>query len=325
MKLLHYRGKVPNFGDDLNAFLWQSLAPDLIDNNPDHRFVGIGTIIGMDCGQAARLHVFSSGAGNDPIDQWRGRDVTYWCVRGPLSCQLLDLPEASAITDGAIVTPLAAGFPEKAAPTGATLIIPHFQTLDFPGWDEVARQTGFELLDPRADPREVVRKIASASLVLTESLHGAILADTYGIPWSVFATSANFGTSKFVDWCESVGLKFHLTYVPPPNPQQILEQGKGQAVWGKTVCPSFEDAAKAFHSRVGTPKNPGLRGKLKAQFRKHRALQALLPYAPARTAEALARLAKGAAHVSQQHVRQSLQDRMMTRLGEVSAFNRTLH
>jgi succinoglycan biosynthesis protein ExoV len=323
MQLLHYRSAVANFGDDLNGVLWPALRPGLIDDDPASAFVGIGTIIGMPCDPALKLHVFSSGAGNDPVENWRGRDVTYWCVRGPISCGLLGLSADVALTDGAILTPLAEGFPRAATPGGATLVIPHFQTLDYPGWPEAVAQSGFELLDPRAEPRQVISRIASARLVLTESLHGAILADTYGIPWRVFATSGNFGSTKFIDWCLSLDIPFDLTYVPPPNALQILQRGKGPCVWGKSVRFTRENASSGFDARMApkVARPPGLRDRIKGQIEKTPLLQPLLGYAPARTASALVRLAEGAPQLSAPAVRQRLQERMMARLAEVGDTN----
>jgi len=163
--------------------------------------------------------------------------------------------------------------------------------------------------------------------VLTESLHGAILADTYGIPWSVFATSGNFGSTKFIDWCFSLDIPFDLTYVPPPNPLQILQQGKGPCIWGKTAHFTRENAASGFDNRMApksaSPK-PGLRSRLKSQIQKNRFLQPLLGYSPARTADALVTMAKGTTQLSAQSVRERLQDRMMARLEEMAAYNRGL-
>jgi succinoglycan biosynthesis protein ExoV len=269
-------------------------------------------------------HVFSSGVGNDPLDAWRGREVNYWCVRGPLSAQLLSLPPETALTDGAILTPLASVFPANAAPGPAIVVIPHFQTLEHPGWDAVAAQTGFEVLDPRADPVSVITRIAGARLVLTESLHGAILADTYGIPWSVFATSGNFGTTKFVDWCLSLGMDFNVTYVPPPSASHILQHGKGPCVWGQTAAPSIEDAVAAFQRRVGPPGPPTLRGRLKSQITQRAFVKHFLPYSPARTAAALSRLANSPAHLSRETTRKRLQDRMMAHLAELTLHHRAL-
>jgi succinoglycan biosynthesis protein ExoV len=316
MQLVYYRKQVPNFGDDLNAFLWKGLAPELFDDDPQVGFVGIGTIIGMPCGDLKRLHVFSTGIGNDRPEAWRDKQVEYWCVRGPISARMLKLPADRAITDGAILTPLVEGFPKGATGTGGTLVIPHFQTLDHPGWPEVARLTGYELLDPRADPRDVIARIAGAKLVLTESLHGAVLADVYGIPWVAFATSKNFGVTKWVDWTHSLGLEFNLTMVPPPDPGPVLAFGRPPAPFGQTMHFDIEGAFARFDERM-LPAPVTLKSRLKGLIKQSPLIRSFLGFSPARTAEALERLARGAATLSAEPVRQELRDRMMERLAAV--------
>lgn len=319
MQLVYYRRKrVPNFGDDLNAALWQELAPGLFDDDPEVGFVGIGTIIGMPCGELRRLHVFSSGVGYDRPEAWRGKQVEYWCVRGPISSRILGLPESRAITDGAILTPLVDGFPKAAAGGAGTVIIPHFQTLDHPGWPEVARLTGYELLDPRSDPRSIIARIAAARLVLTESLHGAILADVYGIPWVAFATSKNLGITKWVDWTLSVGCAFDLTMVPPPDPGPILAFGRTPAPFGRTVRFGAEEALGRFNNRVPS----ALASRVKGLLKRSRLIRPRLDFSPARTAEALARLARAEPALSPEARRVELRERMLERLAALSGMAR---
>lgn len=317
MKLVYYRKQVPNFGDDLNAALWPALVPGLFDDDPVVGFVGIGTIIGMPCGDLQRLHVFSTGIGNDLPEAWRDKQVEYWCVRGPISARMLKLPADRAITDGAILTPLVEGFPKAATGTGGTLVIPHFETLDHPGWPEVARLTGYELLDPRADPKAVIARIAAAKLVLTESLHGAILADVYGIPWIAFATSKNFGITKWVDWTHSLGLEFDLAMIPPPDPGPVLAFGRPAAPFGQTRRFDIEAAFARFDERV-LPDPVTLTSRLKGLVKHSPLIRPFLGFSPARTAEALQRLARTTPVLSAEPVRQALRDRMMERLAALA-------
>jgi succinoglycan biosynthesis protein ExoV len=318
MQLVYYRKQVPNFGDDLNASLWKGLAPVLFDDDAETGFVGIGTIIGMPCGGLRRLHVFSSGIGNDLPERWRDKQVEYWCVRGPVSARMLDLPADRAITDGAILTPLVEGFPKAATGTGGTLVIPHFQTLDHPGWPEVAKLTGYELLDPRGDPGSVIARIAAAKLVLTESLHGAILADVYGIPWIAFATSKNFGVTKWVDWTHSLGLEFDLTMIPPPNPGPVLAFCRPPAPFGQTVRFDIEAAFARFDERV-LPDRLTLKTVLKGLVKRSPLIRPFLGFSASRTAEALQRLAGTPPALSAEPVRRELRDRMMERLAALAA------
>lgn len=323
MRLVYYRKAVPNFGDDLNAALWPALSPGLFEEGAgDSAFVGIGTIIGMPMPGEGRLHVFSSGAGYDRLENWRGRDVRWWCVRGPLSARLLGLEPETALSDGAILTPLAPGFPQNASGGGETLVIPHFQTIAHPGWPEVAALGGFGLVDPRGEPAAIVARIAAARLVLTESLHGAIIADTYGVPWMAFATSRNFGPTKWVDWRQSLGEAFSFTVVPPPDALHLLAFGRPPWPPGSMVAMDAEAAMAAFSERVTppAPERRNLRSRMKSFAKSSRLARRLLGCSPARTAAALTRLAMTAVPgESSPALRAEIQERMMGRLRAMAA------
>jgi succinoglycan biosynthesis protein ExoV len=315
MRLVHFRGRTPNFGDDLNANLWPALAPCLFErDDAGHGFVGIGTIFGMDVGDMGRLDVFSSGAGNDPVGGWADKQVSIRCVRGPMTAHLLGVDPALAITDGAILVPLVPAFPNRASDTGTTVVIPHFETIAYPGWQEACRAAGFELLDPRGEPGEVIAAIASAKLVLTESLHGAIVADVYGVPWNAFAVSGNFGTSKWVDWLATLGLDFTPTLVPPPNVMQLLDHGRRSEPYGTRLRFSLERALGEFRERIAPVQQHRLRALAKSAFRRALPLHAVLGFSPVRTAEALTRLAREAPLLSEENRRQDLRDHMMDTL-----------
>jgi succinoglycan biosynthesis protein ExoV len=314
MKLVHFRNTVPNFGDDLNGALWPSLAPRLFEIDDDRGFVGIGTIIGMNVGNIARLDVFSSGAGYDQIVNWANKEVTVHCVRGPVTARLLGLDPVMALTDGAILTPLAQGFPAKAIGGNGIAVIPHYETIAFPGWGEACRLANMRLIDPRGTPQDVIRQIAESDLVLTESLHGAILADTYDIPWIPFATSRNFGTSKWVDWMASVRQDLMLTLIPPPNPGPLMSYGKRAEPFGSTVGFTLEQAAQEFEVRMEPPSRSLVKEAAKAILRKIPATQRLLDYTPARTAAALMSLAAGPTTLSRTAIRAELCERMLEKL-----------
>jgi succinoglycan biosynthesis protein ExoV len=318
MQLIYYRGRTPNFGDDLNKDVWPALAPDLFDGDGQHGFVGIGSIIGMEVAAGPRLlHVVGSGAGYNALRQWQGRAVRYWCVRGPLSARIIGGTADLAITDGAILTPLTPGFPAAAIGGGGVVIIPHWETLDHPGWDAVAQQTGFDLIDPRGEPLHVIQQIARARLVLTESLHGAIIADAYGIPWIAFATSNNFAFVKWADWTLSHGMNCRVTMVPPPSPGPIFTHFRPPTPFGQTMTVDIDDAIRAFEQRYAPPAPaaaPGLRLRARAKVQRLPWLHPLLGFNPRRTADALLKLAKHDPDISRDSVRSELRERFMDRL-----------
>ncbi len=321
MQLISYHGRTLNFGDDLNGCLWPALAPDLFDADGKDGFLGIGTVIGMPVSGVRTLHAFGSGIGNNRLEQWRGQTVRYWCVRGPISARLLGIAPDLAITDGAVLTPTVDGFPTAATGGGGTVIVPHWETLDHPGWPAVAAATGFELIDPRADPRHVVARIARADLVLAEAMHGAIIADTYGIPWIAFATSKNFGSTKWVDWAMSLG----LTLIPPPSPQQALTLGRGRGKYGETFTVDVDAALRDFEERVGIAGpagRPALRTYAKRAAAQSRWMHPLLNFSPARTGQMLTRLAASKPCLSAEPVRLRQRARLQERLGALVAEHR---
>lgn len=317
MQLIQCRLPVPNFGDDLNTLLWPALLPGAFEDDPATGFVGIGTIIGMPCGAVRRLHVFSAGIGNDPPGAWAGKDITWWCVRGPLSARWLGLPPDRALTDGAILAPGSAGLPAAATGAGGVAVIPHWHTLDHPGWPAAVAEAGFALVDPRAPPAAVIGRIAAAGLVLTESLHGAILADALGIPWVAFATSGNFAVTKWADWTLSVGCDLAVTALPPPDAGPLLRFGRPPAPFGETLRVDAEAALRLFDQRIA-PRPPGLLARLKGLAKASPLARPLASAAlrchPARTAAALRRLARQAPTLSDPARRAALRDAMTERL-----------
>lgn len=330
MKLLHYEPAVPNFGDDLNPVLWPSLAPGLIGNeaqslqNEQAAFVGIGTIIGLDPGSSRQLHVFSSGAGySDPV-RWAGLDVRYHCVRGPVSARLLGLSADRALTDGAILVPRSPLFadlarPDRRAGSGRTVVVPHYETLAFPGWDKAARLAGFDIVDPRGSPRAVIAALAGAGLVLTESLHGAILADAFGVPWRGFAVSRNFSTAKWADWTASLGIAAEIVVVPPPDPMPLLRFGKRPEPFGAAIVLDPEAALGEFRARIApSPAVPFIRRQAKRVLEGVPASRRLLGFSPERTARALHELAARDPFGSDPARRSSLADTMLDRLHQLA-------
>ncbi len=316
VKLVYFRGAHPNFGDDLNAVLWPKLQPGLFEADDDQGFLGIGTIIGMKAGGVERLHVFSSGVGYSPLDAGP-RDRRLWCVRGPLSERLLGAPSGTALTDGAILSPQVL---PRATKSDVPVVVPHWESVIGGGWTEACRHAGFTLVDPTGAPGTVIPAIAGAPLVITESLHGAIIADTYGVPWVAIATNGNFSVFKWLDWTLSVQVPLRVHLTPPPNASGLLRFGRSPlGGWGQQSQPGEEAAMAEFSVRARlaashAPSSGGLRASLKTFLAETGWARRLLGYSPARTAEALRKAAAAPPSLSAPPLRDSLADQMSAQL-----------
>src|SRR5687768_12491197 len=94
-----------NFGDDLNATLWDRLFPGLLSDEDGTIFSGIGSHLNAAFSKrfsGQRYAVFGTGYGyGDPIgavdDKW-----TIYFVRGPLTAQSMGLSSSYVVTDAAV-------------------------------------------------------------------------------------------------------------------------------------------------------------------------------------------------------------------------------
>jgi succinoglycan biosynthesis protein ExoV len=321
VQLVYARNREGNFGDDLNEVIWPFIFPALLETEkPGVGLVGIGTIIGMPVAGLDELHVFSSGFGYDALSNWSGKKIVFWCVRGRLSAAALGLSETTAITDGAYLSPFVQTLPQARSDNpGGTVVIPHVDSVRLGGWGRACADAGFTLLDPRGRPQDVIAAISGAALVLTESLHGAILADAYGVPWVPFGSSKNFSTVKWADWLSSLEVRPVVSSITPPTPRIPARFGRHRGQLGAEVVRIMNTALLG-----GTPNlsNGSHRNNM---IRRLKILVAELPGAgelwgstPARTAEALYRLSRLEPTLSSREKISSLQSQLVEKLRELS-------
>jgi succinoglycan biosynthesis protein ExoV len=226
MRLVYFRGEdgVTNFGDELNRYLWPHFLSGGFDHDDGTHFVGIGTLLNDRLPPAARTIVFGAGVGYYGPPR---RDETWdiYCVRGPLSARALGLDPDSAVTDPAA---LIARIERHAGASGTRwprAFMPHWQS-EPDQWQRVCAVAGIAFIDPRWPPRRVLDALHRTDLLVTEAMHGAIVADALRIPWIPVRTRQNIKQFKWDDWCQSVGLEYRPHDLPtiwpkPPNPDPI--------------------------------------------------------------------------------------------------------
>lgn len=231
MEVVYYKAPGGNFGDDLNEVLWRHVLPPECFDVPDTLLLGVGTI--FDEGRlpesrvsGKRVFVLGSGAGYGPLPRtWPNPAWHVAAVRGPFTAELIGQKSAAA-TDGAIFLAHARDLlPERRAATGA-IYIPHHGSLDRADWKSIAEYAGLAFVDPQWPLERVLHAIASARLVVTEAMHGAILADTLRVPWIPVTTSAHILPFKWLDWCASMNLVYRPHTIAPGPMQNLLQHLK---------------------------------------------------------------------------------------------------
>ncbi|HYZ24985.1 MAG TPA: hypothetical protein VE690_22815 [Rhodopila sp.] len=209
MILYRWCGAFSNFGDELNTLLWPALLPGFFDDNPAQRFLGIGSVLDRRHPAGVLKLVAGSGYGGyEPRARLDDGFRIAW-VRGPRTAAEVGLPTRLGLGDPAMLVPATLGV--TATASGPIGFMPHFESAARGAWQEAAAQAGIQLLDPREPPLKVLHGIAQCRLVLSEALHGVIVADALRIPWIALRPLVSVHRAKWQDWADTVGLtvRFH--------------------------------------------------------------------------------------------------------------------
>jgi succinoglycan biosynthesis protein ExoV len=214
--ILNFRTTPGNFGDDLNDVFMRNLfgegtiAPFYQLDPPDDvratstLVLCIGTILNRRVPSVPRKLVIGAGAGYGPLpeadDRW-----TFEFVRGPHTAAALGLPAAAAITDPALILDDFVAL--SRAPTHRFGYMPHHATAN-PAWRRLIDDLDMLYIDPRRPIDEVVADLGAVEVLITEAMHGAIVAETMRLPWIPVTSAGKINSFKWTDWCASLDLSY---------------------------------------------------------------------------------------------------------------------
>ena len=235
------RVKKNNWGDDLNDHLFTAFSRQKIHFVPfDQLFFApkvkryslIGSIIGDYC--LDHTIIYGSGA-IDEIPKLVGRPTKVLSVRGPLSRNVLiengiECPEVYG--DPALLLPLI--YSPKVTKKNKIGIIPHYRTDDMTFVSFMKKNYDVSIIDMSQYDKwtDIVDRIRECSVIISESLHGLIVAEAYGIPsvW-VEITPHEYPWEwgvKFRDFYESIGKKNEvcIRIYEGSGPEDILKKAE---------------------------------------------------------------------------------------------------
>ncbi len=241
MKLTYFEGDPPNFGDELNATMWHHLLPaGVLDDREDELFLGIGSILWDYLPKAPRKIVAGSGFGGYTAapDVHDGTWELLW-LRGPMTARVLGVDPALAITDAAVLlraTPL----PAKADNVGVAFM-PHVESISRGAWAEVCAQAGVTFLDPRAPVDQLLAQIKGARLLITEAMHGAIVADALRTPWVPVLPFHHVNRAKWNDWAASLDMPLKSITLAPSTMREAWISRTGLLAVGRRSRMMFDN------------------------------------------------------------------------------------
>lgn len=217
MEILYYKDVKGNFGDDLNEVIWRAVLPRQVFEVPDVILVGIGSILNATMAPPSRtmgkrVFVLGSGASYGALPTgWETWSIL--ALRGPLTAKLMGKQNAAA-TDGAALIATVPSLIGEEGRRDLTLFMPHHHSLAAGLWEKVADTCGFTFVSPEWPVSKIMALFARAKLVVTEAMHGAIVADAMRIPWIPVVMSPDISVFKWADWTMSLNLPFQPTTIP---------------------------------------------------------------------------------------------------------------
>lgn len=206
-----------NFGDDLNPFLLEKIFSRRIIDSPHVCVMGIGSILNdrnvASLERYERKVIFSSGAGYEKLENRLDASWRVACVRGPKTAALMEIDADKAVCDGAI---LLSDYHDVVPPSRreGVAFVPHVHTARAigRGLSEICGNLGLDYVTPELPHEDFVGAISRARCVLTEAMHGAILADTMRTPW-LCCHIMHHNRFKWQDWCGSLGVPYDPVFL----------------------------------------------------------------------------------------------------------------
>lgn len=211
MKLYYYRDQRGNFGDDLNPWLWGKLIPDILDDDPSEILVGIGTLLNHRLPRSPIKHVLGSGIGYGNIPQVDERFI-FHAVRGYATAAALGLPRDRVLTDAAVLV-------RRVASGSADLKCHHFGFMPTGhseyhyDWERLCRDLGFHFISCHWSVDRVIHEITQCRTLISEAMHGAIVADALRVPWIPVVLDNTVLPFKWKDWLSTLDLPYEPTLV----------------------------------------------------------------------------------------------------------------
>lgn len=186
----------PNFGDDINPQLFERISGQrmrLETGQQKPHLLGMGSILNR---STANSFILGSGM-LSPLACTKYAEV--FAVRGQKSRDTLGLSSNTPLGDPMVTIGL---FIERN-PKYELGIVPH--VTEFASIRSAMGKQA-KIIDPAASPMSVVKAISECKLILSQSLHGLIVADALGIPnvWIEPSSKMIGGEFKFHDYFSTI-------------------------------------------------------------------------------------------------------------------------
>ncbi len=228
MKLYFFQGDVPNFGDELSPWLMSKVFPGLLDEDNSELLLAIGSIIFDHIPAIPSKIVFGSGYGGYTNLPDLSQNWNFYCVRGPRTAVACGLPLDKVAGDAAIL--IRRHRLTKSTSGRRLSFMPHWQSIDRGHWAEACKIANIQYIAPSAPVEQVLDQIEDSAVLITEAMHGAIVADALRVPWIPVMPIHRWHRMKWYDWAEALDIKLNPQTLWPSSAREVaaLRNGEGE-------------------------------------------------------------------------------------------------
>src|SRR5262249_9044288 len=140
----------------------------------------------------------------------------FYCVRGPLTAKACGLSESKVAGDAAIL--LNVHRPRRAAVVRHRCsFMPHWQSIDRGNWRAACELADLDFIDPRDPVEEIIDRIEASAVLITEAMHGAIVADALRVPWIPILPFGAGHRMKWLDWAGALDVRLNPVAIWPSS------------------------------------------------------------------------------------------------------------
>ncbi|WP_354587410.1 polysaccharide pyruvyl transferase family protein [Puniceicoccus vermicola] len=199
----------------------------MLSEEVESLFLGIGTILNHKLPTTPKKYIFGSGwAGDENLrmdSSWK-----IYGVRGPLTAKELGLPSEMVFSDPGLL--IRDFVPEPPKTRNTIGWMPHHRSIHAVDWATHCPRHGLHFINPEGSVERVLHEISQCELLLSEAMHGVIVADSLRIPWIPVHMFSQINEFKWWDWCKSMDLSYNPVQLPPifetsPRPIKRCQNG----------------------------------------------------------------------------------------------------
>jgi len=207
-----------NFGDELSFAIVERILgkPPTRASASEHKLLAVGSILQFAIDGDV---VWGSGDQQNSASAFHFKTLDVRAVRGPLTRQALlncGIHAPAIYGDPALLLPyLFPEFKRSETPAYDYIIIPHISEIGL-----FARENN--VVWPTEPWQEIVQKITNSKFVISSSLHGLVVAESFGIPARCINKTKRVFSKKYLDYYMGTG---RPGYTQAFSVQQALEMG----------------------------------------------------------------------------------------------------